>query len=67
MMPQKLAESRRLYRVGEAAAFFSMSTRWVRDRIRAGELEAFDLGDWAVSGASMNALLERRRVVATKK
>jgi len=55
----RLAESR-LYTVRDTAAFFSMSTRWVRERIKARDLDAFACGNVLVSGQSINKFLASR-------
>lgn len=57
----KLAESR-LYTVKEAAAFFSMSVSWVRERVTRGELDGYLCGNLLVSGVSMNRYLATRAV-----
>lgn len=57
----KLAEPR-MYTVREAAAFFSMSVSWIRERISKGEIEGFLCGNLLVSGQSMNRYLATRAV-----
>lgn len=57
----KLAEAR-MYTVREAAAFFSMSVSWIRERISKGDLEGFLCGNLLVSGQSMNRYLATRAV-----
>lgn len=61
-MPKvKLAESR-LYNVKEAAAFFTMSRRWVYERVKAGDLDGYLCGNLLISGVSMNRYLATRAV-----
>lgn len=55
----KLAEAR-LYTVKEAAAFFSMSVSWIRDRVAAGDLDGYLCGNLLISGASINRYLASR-------
>lgn len=54
----RIAEPR-LYTVKDAAAFFSMSASWVRERIRRGDLEAYLCGNLLVPGASINRYLAK--------
>lgn len=56
-----LAEPR-MFTVKEAAAFFSMSPSWIRERVRAGDLQAFLCGNLLISGQSMNRYLASRAV-----
>lgn len=56
-----LAESR-MYTTREAAGFFSMSVRWVRERVAAGDFDGYLCGNLLISGASMNRYLARRAI-----
>ena len=50
-------------KVGELARVWGCSSRWLRDLIQQGELEAVRLGrDWVVPLASANRFFEARRV-----
>ena len=57
----RLAESR-LYTVRDAATFFAMSVSWVRERIKAGDLDGYLCGNLLISGASMNRYLASRAI-----
>ena len=60
-LSSKLAEPR-LYTVKEAAVFFSMSVTWIRERVRAGDLQGYLCGNLLISGASINRYLATRAV-----
>lgn len=50
-------------KVRELARVWGCSSRWLRDLIQQGELEAGRVGhDWVVSLASANRFFEARRV-----
>lgn len=58
----RIAEAR-MYTLREAALFFGgRSIRWVRDRVKSGELDGFATGMVVVSGQSMNRYLRERQL-----
>jgi hypothetical protein len=50
--------------VSIAAALLGVSTRWIRDRVKSGELEAFALSKThhVVTTSSLNRFLENSRI-----
>jgi len=48
--------------VKEAAEFFSMSVRWVRERVARGDLDGYLCGNMLISGSSINRYLAGRAV-----
>lgn len=57
----RLAEPR-MYSVKEAAAFCCMSRTWIRQRIKAGDFDAFLCGNLLISGQSINRYLASRAI-----
>lgn len=51
------------YEVGRVAALLDMSPRWVKEKVKAGEIKGFRLGNRIVVDAkSLNEFLERRKL-----
>lgn len=50
-------------KLGRLAELWGCSARFLRDQVKAGELEAVKFGrDWCVTIAAANTFFERRRV-----
>lgn len=51
------------YEVGRVAALLDMSVRWVKERVKAGDLEGFRLGNRIVISAdSLEDFMQNRRM-----
>ena len=57
---QSLAE-RRLYSITEASKVLGRSSRWVRDRVKAGELVGVRVGRLMIHGPSINRYIASRQ------
>jgi len=54
-----------MYKLPDAARLLGRSSRWVRDRVAKGELEAFLLPNMVIPGQAINKFLEARRYAST--